>query len=338
MTSRLDRLNARRSDDSVPQAKLLNEAYRHIVQSDSVKYVIGAMQPIDPDYTKNTYVQGDRVKNQLEHRLEFKCEYEYQGSVTNDTHIKAKSDIDLLVIISKFFSLEAPQVPQSPYQGDPVQDLLALRAQAEEALEVAFPEADVDKTGNKSIAIEGGSLTRKIDVVPANWYNTNKFSEHSSAMYRGVHVLDKSVPSRLANTPFLHNAWIDHKDDKVAGGLRKASRLMKSLKYDSENIDLSSYDIVSIAFNMPDASLTQPKGAELLLLDSCLDYCKQLSQNDALRDSIKVPDQHRLIFCDGHATLAGLNQLVAELEKLTSDVLLENQRSFKRLAEARVEY
>ncbi|MFT6693981.1 MAG: hypothetical protein ACJAY3_000866, partial [Neolewinella sp.] len=29
---------------------------------------------------------------------------------------------------------------------------------------------------------------------------------------------------------------------------------------------------------------------------------------------------------------------VAELGKLTSDVLLENQRSFKRLAEARVEY
>ena len=50
---------------------------------------------------------------------------------------------------------------------------------------------------------------------------------------------------------------------------------MKSLKYDSENIDLSSYDIVSIAFNMPDASLSYPKGSELIILSSCLDFCKK---------------------------------------------------------------
>lgn len=336
--SRLERLNLRRTDDSVTEAKLFNEAYRSISQSDSVKYVIGSMQPIDPEYTSNTYKQAERVRSQLENRLADTCEYKYQGSVTNDTHIKAKSDIDLLVIIVKFFTVENPQVPKYPYTGDPLKDLMSLRREAEDALENAFPQADVDKSGGKSISISGGSLTRKVDIVPSNWYNTNKYVETGNDVYRGVQILDKSTLTRLANTPFLHNAWIDSKDGNTIGGMRKACRLMKSLKYDSENIDLSSYDIVSIAFNMTDATLSHPRGSELLILSSCLDFCRQLQSSSVFRDSIEVPDRHRKIFCEGHATLSGLNQLTEELEKLANDVLKENQRSFQRLAEARVEY
>ena len=336
--SRLDRLNQRRYDPDVVEAKLLNESYRNIAQSDSVKYVIGAMQPIDPEYTKNTYKQAERVRSQLEKRLTEKCEYEYQGSVTNDTHIKAKSDIDLLVIIDKFFTLEKPQTPKSPYKGNPIQDLLDLRKELEVTLELAFPQATVDKNGSKSISIEGGSLTRKVDVVPSNWYYTNKYTETGNDIYKGVQILDKSVPCRVANTPFLHNAWIDYKDNSTNGGLRKACRLMKSLKYDSENIDLSSYDIVSIAFNMEDYKLALPRGSELGILASCLDYCHELQANSTLRNSIDVPDGHRKVFSEGHATLAGLNQLTAELESLSNDILRENYRSFKKLAEARVEY
>lgn len=336
--SRLDKLNLRRTDDSVAEAKLFNEAYRNISQSESVKYVVGSMQPIDPEYTKNTYKQAERVRSQLENRLTDSCEYKYQGSVTNDTHIKAKSDIDLLVIIDKFYTVQSPQTPKNPYKGDPLQDLLDLRNEAERALEAAFSQARIDKSGNKSISIEGGSLTRKVDVVPSNWYHTNKYAESGNEIYRGVQILDKSVPTRLANTPFLHNAWIDHKDKNTQGGMRKASRLMKSLKYDSEDIDLSSYDIVSIAFNMPDESLSYPKGGELRILSSCLDFCRKLQSDPNLRQSIEVPDGHRKVFCEGHATLSGLNQLTRELEQLANDVLRENQRSFRRLAEARVEY
>jgi hypothetical protein len=335
---RLDRLNQRRIDESIESAELGFETYRHIAQSDSVKYVIGSMQPIDPEYTKNTYAQAERVRNQLDNRLSEQCDYRYQGSVTNDTHIKAKSDIDLLVITGKFHSLENPQQPTLPYKGDPLADLITLRRESEAALLRAFPQADVDSSGSKSISIEGGSLTRKVDVVPSNWYNTNKYAETNNEIYRGVHILDKSVPCRLANTPFLHNACIDWKDRHTDGGLRKASRLMKSLKYDSENIDLSSFDIVSIAFNIPNDWLNKPKGSELLVLAACLDYCRDLQANSRLRGSIEVPDGHRKVFDPKHATLNGLNQLTAELAKLSDDILNENKRSFRRLAEARLEY
>lgn len=338
MATRLDRLASRRTDQLVTDAKLLNEAYRHIAQSDSVRYVIGSMQPIDPEYTKNTYAQGDRVRNQLENRLDDKCEYEYQGSVTNDTHIKARSDIDLLVLTGKFHTIEKPQEPSSPYKGDPLQDLVDLRADAIVSLEAAFPEAQVDSSGAKSISLEGGSLRRKIDVVPSNWFNTNRWNETGQKMYRGVQILDAKNMERLKNTPFLHNAWIAHKDKQTNGGLRKAARLMKSLKYDTDAIGLSSYDLVAIAFRMSGGDLNAPKGLELSLLNSCHAFCVSLQENSVLRNSLGVPDGHRKIFAAGHATLDGLNQLTSALGELVSDVLRENQRSFRRLAEARVEY
>lgn len=177
MATRLDRLAARRTDPTVTNARLLNEVYKRVDQSDSVRYVVGAMQPIDPAYTENTFAQAERVCNQLGNRLTIECESEYQGSVTNDTHIKAQSDIDVLMLIDKFFTVEPPQKPQNPYKGDPIQDMLDLRAEIIEALEQAFPEATVDYSGGKSVSIEGGSLRRKVDVVPANWYNTNQYAE-----------------------------------------------------------------------------------------------------------------------------------------------------------------
>lgn len=338
MATRLDKLGDRRIDRGTVGAGLVNESWRSIAQSDSVRYVIGAMQPIDPEYTKNTFGQGDRVRQQLKTRLKTTCDYEYQGSTTNDTHIRAASDIDLLVLTKKFWTLESPQVPESPYTGDPVQELLALREDAIAALKVAFPAAKVDAGGSKSIVVTGGSLTRKVDVVPSNWFDTNEYAKSRNKVYRGVQILDCQAHARLKNTPFLHNALVDRRDRETGGGLRKAARLLKSLKYDSDAVDLTSYDLVAIAYNIPTASLSVPRGQELALLAGCVDYVHALQIDTALRSAIAVPDGHRRVFDPGHATIAGLSQLAAEMEKLVADVLAENKRSFARLAEARVAY
>src|SRR5262245_5413109 len=123
---RLERLMQRRLDESIlVRASMANEVYRRIKESESVRYAVGAMQPIDPEYTKNTYAQGDRVRDQLKQRLGVTCDYKYQGSVTTDTHIKARSDIDLLVIRLGWEWVEPPQPVPNPYQGDPREDMRA---------------------------------------------------------------------------------------------------------------------------------------------------------------------------------------------------------------------
>lgn len=336
--NRLERMSARRIDNSVTNAKQLNEVYRKINQSDSVRYTIGAMQPIDPEYTANSYKQGERICDQLRSRLSDNCSYEYQGSVTNNTHIKAKSDIDILVLTGKFVMVAPPQSPSFPYAGNTIQDLVDLRNDCVSSLRKAFPTASIDESGSKAIAVEGGSLTRKVDVVPSNWLNTDEYYRTQLKTDRAVQILDSKKLQRVTNTPFLHNAKIDEKDTLCRGGLRKAARLMKSLKYDTDDMDLSSYDIVSIAFNIDTSSLTVPTGYDLLLLDLCLNFCETLVNSKVLRESLNVPDGHRRIFTLGHATLAGLNQLTDALRQLSHDVLMENTRSFRKLAEARIEY
>lgn len=136
----------------------------------------------------------------------------------------------------------------------------------------------------------------------------------------------------------MHNTRIAEKDRRTYGGLRNAIRLLKSLKYDSDSIGLSSYDLAALAYNMDEDRLLGAKGTELLLFANCRDFCRTVANDSARRSSLSVPDGHRKLFDDGHATLEGLRVLVAELDALITDIITENARSFRRLEEARIEY
>lgn len=340
MTSRLKKLEARRTDALVlaNATTAMDEAFRTIQESESVKYAVGAMQQVNPIYTRTTIAESDRVENQLRKGLSDDCEYRRQGSVTNGTDIKAKSDVDLLVITDKYVTLEPPQKATSPYRGNAIADLFSLREECVEVLSNAFPEAKTDDTGRTAIAIEGGSLKRKVDIVPSNWYNTSLYVTTGNETFRGIQVLNTDEKTRVTNTPFLHNARLEEWDQLTNGGAKKAARLMKSLKYDSDRDCPSSYDIVGIAYNLPQDTISVPHGADLIILESCVQYCQTLVNNPTLRARIKVPDGHREVFKAGHATEKQLLALTYELVTLRDQVIQENSRRFQKLTEARVFY
>jgi hypothetical protein len=128
--------------------------------SKAYRYVVGSMEPLEPKYTEIAYREAGRITNQLAERLGhqgFAVEFEHQGSVTNGTHIKVYSDIDVLVCTKTFWFVQPPVVPTRPYQGNPIDHLLEMRAACDTALRGAFPEATVDSSGSKSIRISGGS-------------------------------------------------------------------------------------------------------------------------------------------------------------------------------------
>ena len=345
---RLNKLRNRRtaSAEVVKMAAAIttNEVYDRMAEkSEAVRYIIGSMQPIDAAYTRNTYAEGDRVKNQLENGLGnsgIYCDYEYQGSVTNDTHIRAKSDIDLLTLFTGFVTIEQPQQSGGlPYQGNPTDDLINVRNRSEAILRSRFPQATVDASGSKALAIEGGSLRRKVDVVASNWYNTNAYQQSGMQRDRGIQILDAHRRVRLTNFPFLHNFRIDNKDALTIGGMRKATRFLKSLKYDADDgVSLSSYDIAAITHAMPNNDLIVMRGHELVLAKSCQAYLDKLAANKTLRESIRVPNETRKVFCAAGANLTKLNELRREVNQVMHDAELDLARSFRKLAEARVEY
>ena len=344
-TGRLAKLRERRTDAleaGMMKAAGANEIYERMQESSSaIKYAVGAMQPIDPEYTKNTYGEGERVRNQLQKNLEpdgVVCDYEYQGSVTNDTHIRAKSDIDLLTLHCRFVSIERPQVPSFPYEGNPVADLMDLRRRSIRILDSKFPAAAVS-AGSKSVKITGGSLRREIDVVASNWRDTNEYARTGLKRDRGIHILDAEKQIRLANLPFLHNDRIDNKDSMTLGGLRKAARLLKSLRYDSnDGVDLSSYDIAAIAYTMDNDKLITLKGQELALVANCKQHLDFLAANPLYRNSLDVPNGTRKIFGEDGAKKSGLDDLRREVDQLLYEIENDLSRSFRKLASARVEY
>jgi hypothetical protein len=216
----------------------------------------------------------------------------------------------------------------------------SLRRQIVVAATAAFPAATVDESKATCICLNGGSLSRSIDVVPASWHNTTDFARSQDSTYRGVRVFNNQSGVFISNTPRLHKRRIEERDQMTRGGLRKAARLMKTLMYDSEGrVGMSSYNIVGIAYNIPERALVTDAPRDLAILEACFEFCTRLESDTSLRVSIRVPDGHRAVFSDGPgATASQLTALTKEIADLRRDILTENLRSFTKLVDASVPY
>ena len=94
-------------------------------------------------------------------------------------------------------SWKAPLQALPPYVGNPLADLLEIRTICESVLQETFPAAVVNIEGDKSVCISGGSLRRKVDVVPAGWVDTAEYRQCFDVIYRGVRILDKGAGSTI---------------------------------------------------------------------------------------------------------------------------------------------
>lgn len=307
-----------------------DEAYEK-EQGTFTKYILGALRPVGRQYTQKLIEQGDRIENQLKKGLEELypgLEFRRQGSVSNHTHIRYSSDIDVLAIIDKFYSLEHPQEPSFLYEGEPKDDLLNLRNHCHSYLSSAFPAAEVDNTGSTAISIEGGSLYCKVDIVPSNWFNSNDYANYGVEIYRGVQVLDKKAMVRNRNFPFLFNYRIDEKDKSRNGLTRMLIRLLKTLRADSDDsgilIDFSSFDICSVVYRYPDNLLVKDLRLPLDILKNLLSWMDIIIQSSEIRAGLKVVDDSRKIF-DEFGKVSEFKKLRSELSLLYEGAMQENR-------------
>ena len=322
---RFDRLRSRRIPlEKIARAKL--ESFSRSTAGQDFSYLVDAMQPIDAQFTENTFAEGERVRNQLQKNFspEFIAEFDFQGSVTSDTHIRIYSDIDLLALHGGFVTLDSGVPVANPYSyQQSLADLTSMRAEAVRILKRAFPEVTVDASPGKSIALEGGSLRRKIDIVIGNWWDTELWKNYKVKIARGVRILNSKIPTTIKNKPFWHNYVIDKKDGET-GTLRKVIRLLKTLKYDAEpELKISSYDIAAIAWNMTNEALSVRENAYLRLAKNALAELNRFIENEAVRNGLSVPNGTRKVFGSDGATLEGLKALHQELDELIARIEVE---------------
>jgi len=304
----------RLGDDAISFLK--SELYESRGKSDATRYTLGAMQEVDPNYTRISIEEGDRVKTHLSSSLITNLIFRYQGSVPLNTHIRRGSDIDLLVIHDDFFVYDAAGPKAYNYAGgfDSLSAMIKLRKDCEESLKSRYYAATVDTRGAKSIALSGGSFKRKIDVVPANWYNTSKYQEYGHEYFRDIQVLDKTVPQCIQNSPFMFMHQINMKDNRTQGGAKKVIRMLKNIKNDSSySIELSTYDITSLIWHMPDEMLSIDKFKELSLLANTQNYLNDLYHNESYAKTLMTPDNSRIILNET-AKWSGLQRLSYEID------------------------
>lgn len=337
ISNRYNRLLNRRAPSQDRTLQKFAESYESVL-GEYTKYLVGAIKPVDNNYTKKLIEQGDRVENQLQTRTKdtyTNLEFRRQGSVSNNTHIKYYSDVDVLVIIDKFITLEEPQVPTNPYKGEPKNDLLELREKCYNELNVAFPKVVIDNSGSTALSLKGGSLICKVDVVPSNWYDTNDYAKTKLEYLRGIMVLDKEKMERIKNAPFLFNNRINEKDNQCNGAVRMLVRLLKTLKADAEesnqSIDFSSYDICSSAYRIPNEYLKFQLNEPLDIIRNFLLWMKKIIDDGELRKNLKVVDDSRTIFNESNK-LNEFTKLYADLLELYNGASKENQ--LKLLTEA----
>jgi len=321
----------------------LREAYDRLPrEGESVRYAIGTMQSIDDAYTQRTIEDRTRVEKQLADgftRVGLDVTFDYQGSVTNDTHIRAHSDLDLLTVETRFEVIERQNKPQNPYAGDSIANLREIRNNTVDILQSAFPEAEVDDSGSKAVSISGGSLRRKVDLISSAWWHTVDYVREPEKHWLGIQVLDNEKGAKVPNKPFLHNKLLDDRDTAVNGGLRKLIRLLKSVKYDNDPVlNISSYDIAAIVYNMPDDWLFSRPGQDLGLVRHCKSYLHFLLMTPQSRSSIRVPNNMRTVFGGDGANEADLAALSAAFAALVAEIERELESTRRSITEAKVFY
>ncbi|HXB43079.1 MAG TPA: hypothetical protein VNV85_03445 [Puia sp.] len=338
---KLQALKGRR-EDTLTKSFSLSENFDKMQYGESATYAMEAMEPIAESYTKNTYVVCGKLQNQLKTGLSqngIDVEFRYQGSVPTNTHIKNYSDIDLLTIHGHFFTLEAPQEPQFPYAGDPVEDLKKLRTKSFRILDTVYSGCKIDDSGSKCINISGGSINRKIDIIFSNWYNSLDYKQYPIETNKGVQILDRDKNQRILNFPFLHIHWINEKDGRVAGNEKRMIRLLKSLRADAETeIKVSSYDIASLVYRMDDSSLLVSKSQRLALLQNTNVFLLKVINDTSFRNSLYVANGTRQIFSADGCNLAELVKLHGELQDLILTITTEIRPLFKSVESSNVYY
>ncbi len=313
------------------------EMYETLKESDSIKYTIGAMAPVDEKSTQVSISEGKRVADSLIKSLGIRAidaTSRLQGSVALDIHIKGHSDVDMLIIEANTINIETPRIVPNNYtiatdsrsMVDIVKD---LRFKSEDILPRNFPKTDVDIAGNKSIAMDKGSLQRKVDIVPACWYDTHKFQQTKLESDRGIKIYHKGNHQLMLNLPFTHIKLISDKDYIYGGNLRSVIRLMKNMIADmpdyKKNVakKLSSYDLASIAYHM-DANLYLSYEMRLGLVEKTRAHLQNLLISGFLRSTLDVPDGSRKIFDTQDKTRA--------LEVLTNEFTALAESIFKDLS------
>ncbi|APA92223.1 nucleotidyltransferase domain-containing protein [Myroides sp. ZB35] len=341
----VDRVKSRSNPENLSYTKLFgedfNRDYLNVSGNKILEYIKLSMQGVGKEYTDKSFQAGDAVKTHLSSVLS-SVNYEYQGSVMTNTHIKGNSDIDLLVISNRsyffdydikskyeetirYFNLNESQKQRvnehlnaTSYSGNTLQDLRNNRINSETKLESVYTIFNNEKP--KCIQITNQNVHRDVDIVFASWHKTFEGLKEANNKKNKIKIYDYHQHELgRVESPFISIDLINTKDAYVNGRLKKMIRFIKTIKADSEvDINLSSFDINAICFNIPIDKYQDKIYSELVkvIYD---EFCKIITDEN-YRNSIKSVDGSEFIFYGKEDKLLRISQIVSEIDYLRKEL------------------
>lgn len=331
----LDRLNRLAMDarNEVLAKSIQAESWQSRAQAQpNTQYALGAMQEVGPAYTQISISTAERVGKQLASTIS-NVEFELQGSVPLNVHIRGVSDVDLLTLTTSFliYSQFGPRGASGGYYATTQTSagvLADLRRNVERVLPSSFPAATVDISGGKAVNISGGSLPRPVDIVPSHWFDTAEYQRAGQKHDRGVYIFNKKTGETICNYPFMHIKLVGDRCNEALGGLRKAIRLCKNVKADAieegTTIPFPSFDIAATMYHADMQALKIGYLYELRILAEAQRHLDYLYHNETYAKTLKVPDGSRAIF-DTQEKFEGLKKLSVEMDDLLREVAKEQR-------------
>lgn len=272
-TNRIDNLKRRYNPDRMQlfENRAFSETFG--LEGDAQKYVWMAMMEVDDEYTRKTIEAGEAAKGHLKETLQ-NVDFRYQGSVMTNTHIRGASDIDLLVLCTKFNHTDINKVRReldniqnhtqtelsylrsynnrfSSYLGNTNEDLRQLRSDIERIMQVKYDKCDITKP--KSVKITNQHLHRDVDVVTSCWYDSYYYVLNGeNERNRAISIYNKETNTDNGpDYPFLSISRINDRSAATQGRLKRMIRFLKNVRSDSDKaIDLSSFEINAICYSI----------------------------------------------------------------------------------------
>lgn len=343
-SSRVGRVNARRNssqstllgksesfamDGSVHDSIIEN--YKKKTKSKNFQYALVAMQEVDSQYTAISYREAERVAKQIDSGLLRRgkmTSVELQGSLPLNVHLRRVSDVDMLVWPLDYFAYDRFGVAASNYVESSKSiesEIIVLRSECCSVIQAAFPAARVNNSGARCITVSEGSLLREIDIVPSVLYKTNTYQVTGSDIDRGVKIYDTKSKVLITNFPFKVRHLINAKEDRTGGGCKKAIRLLKNMKEDSDSsIDLSSFNIMSLVYALDDAALIHVAYFEGKIISSLQKWFQFLAGDENYLRGMDTVDGTRKII-QGNDDVLAVSKMAEELNILVLRIAQELQ-------------
>lgn len=343
-SNRINRVNARRNSTALTRLSgsasfaedsafrdSVTEGYRNKTRSKSFQYALVSMQEVDAQYTAISYREADRVAKQIDSGLLKHGQVvtiELQGSLPLNVHLRRVSDVDMLVWPWGYFVFDNYGVAASTYTvstKSAASEIATLRSECCSVIRSAFPAARVDDSGAKCIKVSEGSLLREIDVVPSVLYKTSTYQRTNNDEDRGIQIYDKKAPALITNYPFKVRALINAKDSRTGGGCKKAIRLLKNMKEDSDtSIALSSFNIMSLVYAMQETDLVHSSYYEGKIVASLQNWFYTLAHDELYLRKLDTVDGSRKIV-QSAADVTAVAQISEELNVLVLRIAEELQ-------------